>query len=130
MADDEVVDQVEAVEEPPEEEPTKEELTVEEPTEDKSIEEGRSPAPVSPWWITAAVGAAMLVIGLFLGYIGRGSFGPEAMAAKATQSAQVSLIQTQQANNREIMDMLIEQTRHFKGEETAPVTIIEFSDFQ
>jgi hypothetical protein len=110
MTDEEVKDQAEVVEEPP--------------------EEGKSPARRVSWWITAAIGAAMLVVGLFLGYVGRGSLGPEAQAAKATQSAQTALLQTQQVTNKEIMDMLIKQTRHFKGSENAPVTLIEFSDFQ
>lgn len=110
MTDEEMKDQADEVEESPEKE--------------------KSTRSTASWWIVAAVGAAMLVVGLFLGYIGRGSFGPEASAAKATQSAQAALLQTQQATNQEIMDMVIKQTRHFKGSDTAPVTIIEFSDYQ
>lgn len=35
-----------------------------------------------------------------------------------------------QAATKQLMDMLISQTRHFKGDPNAPVTMIEFSDFQ
>ena len=76
------------------------------------------------------VGIAMLAIGLVLGYIGRGAFGPEATAAKATSAAVAVAIQTRAAANKEVMTMLIGETRHFKGDANAPVTIIEFSDFQ
>lgn len=34
------------------------------------------------------------------------------------------------ATAQRVMDMLIAQTRHFKGDPNAPVTMIEFSDFQ
>jgi len=124
MTDDEMKDQADEVVEVPEEQ------KAEELPEEGLIEKEKTSTPGASWWITAAVGAAMLVIGLFLGYVGRGSFGPEAVAAKATQSAQASMLQTQQATNQEIMNMLVQQTRHFKGDEAAPVTIIEFSDFQ
>ena len=124
MTDDEMKDQADEVVEVPEE------LKAEELPEEGLPEKEKTSTPGASWWITAAVGAAMLVIGLFLGYVGRGSFGPEAVAAKATQSAQASMLQTQQATNQEIMNMLVQQTRHFKGDEAAPVTIIEFSDFQ
>ena len=124
MTDDEMKDHADQVVEVPEE------LKAEELPEEGLPEKEKTSTPGASWWITAAVGAAMLVIGLFLGYVGRGSFGPEAVAAKATQSAQASMLQTQQATNQEIMNMLVQQTRHFKGDEAAPVTIIEFSDFQ
>lgn len=37
---------------------------------------------------------------------------------------------TREATVRQIMDTLIAQTRHFRGDPNAPVTILEFSDFQ
>jgi hypothetical protein len=76
------------------------------------------------------VGIAMLLVGIALGYIGRGTYGPEAIAAKATSSAVAVAIQTRAATNKEVMTMIIGETRHFKGDANAPVTIIEFSDFQ
>ncbi len=84
----------------------------------------------SPWLSTALIGVLALVLGLFLGYVGRGEFGPEARAAKATASAVAMLEQTQAAGNQELVKYLSEQTRHFKGDANAPVTIIEFSDYQ
>ena len=76
------------------------------------------------------VGVAMLALGLVLGYYGRGSFGPEAAASKATGAAVAAAIQTRASANKEVMTMLIGATQHFKGDANAPVTIIEFSDFQ
>jgi uncharacterized protein HemX len=76
------------------------------------------------------VGLIALVIGAFLGYVGRGQFGPEAQAAKATASAEAMLAATRQASSAELMNYLRDNTRHFKGDANAPVTIIEFSDFQ
>ncbi len=81
-------------------------------------------------WPIFVVGAAMLLIGLVLGYFGRGVYGPEASAAKATSSAVAEAVKTRAAANKAVMDVLIEQTRHFKGDPNAAVTIIEFSDFQ
>jgi protein-disulfide isomerase len=124
MTDDEMKDQADEIVEKPVE------PQVKEPPGEELPETAKPSTPGASWWVTAAIGAAMLVVGLFLGYVGRGSFGPEAVTAKATQSAQAAMLQTQQASNQEIMDMLIKQTRHFRGEATAPVTIIEFSDFQ
>lgn len=82
-------------------------------------------------WVPAiAVGIAALVLGLFLGYVGRGQFGPEAQAARATQTAVAGASATQAAANQELMNYLVGQSRHSKGPEDAKVTIIEFSDFQ
>jgi hypothetical protein len=98
------------------------------------IEEGEVQEKVeSPFkrnWPIILVGVAMLAVGLVLGYIGRGVYGPEATASKATSSAIAAAIQTRAATNKEVMTMLIGATRHFKGDANAPVTIIEFSDFQ
>jgi len=76
------------------------------------------------------IGIAMLALGLVLGYLGRGVYGPEASAAKSTQVAMAAAVQTRASANKEVMTMLIGATRHFKGDANAPVTIIEFSDFQ
>jgi hypothetical protein len=84
-------------------------------------------------WATPIVGLVMLVLGLFGGYYIR-----PMLDAQADQS-DVS-IRSQQpsqdnpgasgAGNQELMDYLVSQTRHFRGSETAPVTLIEFGDFQ
>jgi hypothetical protein len=87
-------------------------------------------SPLKRNWPIIVVGVAMLVVGVVLGYFGRGAYGPEAMAAKATSSAVAVAIQTRASANKEVMTMLIGATRHFKGDANAPVTIIEFSDFQ
>jgi len=94
------------------------------------VDEQVQPAENRSWMAMAAVGLVALVIGVFLGYVGRGQFGPEAQAAKATASAEAVLAATRQASSAELMNYLRENTRHFKGDENAPVTIIEFSDFQ
>jgi len=101
---------------------------------EEEVEEEEISAPAStgrsPWLTAALVGVLALALGLFLGYVGRGEFGPEARAAKGTASAVAVLEQTQAAGNQELLKYLSEQTRHFKGDANAPVTIIEFSDFQ
>jgi hypothetical protein len=87
-------------------------------------------SPLKRIWPMILVGVAMLAIGLVLGYVGRGAYGPEAISAKATSAAVAAAIQTRASTNKEVMTMLIGATRHFKGDANAPVTIIEFSDFQ
>lgn len=92
-------------------------------------------------YTTWIVGFATLMIGLVTGYIGRGAFGPEAAAVRTTSTANAvatqtgaiaaaAAAQTQMAANAEVMELLIAQTRHFKGQADAPVTLIEFSDFK
>ncbi len=89
-----------------------------------------SPAHSSKKWVTPLVGLVMLFIGLGLGYLARGTIGPEATAARGTSTAVAAAVQTRSATNQELMGMIIGETRHFKGDENAPVTIIEFSDYQ
>ena len=111
-------------------------------------------------WATPLVGLLMLALGLLAGYVGRPLIAPQAAApapivstatspSKAqgpTAPAQASVDTTPgsaqvqvpsatpppaQADQRKaLMDALVKQTRHFRGSEDAPVTIIEFSDFQ
>ena len=100
---------------------------------------------IQSWW-TPALAVIMLVVGLLAGYFGRpllnkNAAPTEAVAALVTQdvanpNAQATepvatVDPTQQAINvQQMMDDLISQTKHFKGDETAKVTIIEFSDYQ
>lgn len=84
----------------------------------------------SSWKVSALVGVLMLAVGLVLGYLGRGQFGPEMRSAKATEAAQAAVVETQAAGNAEMMEFLKKNTRHFRGDANAPVTIIEFSDYQ
>lgn len=76
------------------------------------------------------VGIVALFIGLALGYLGRGMFGPEARSANSTATVAAAAVETRAAMNKQVMDLLISETKHFIGEESAPVTILEFSDFQ
>lgn len=99
-------------------------------SDELSEEQLDEPASNRSWLAAALVGLIMLAVGLVLGYVGRGEFGPEARAAEATAAARVAAEETQAAGNAEMMDVLVQNTRHFKGDENAGVTIIEFSDFQ
>ncbi len=112
-----------AAPEPPVEPADSESLDLEEEEEEASSA-GRG------WGVTIMVGLAALALGLLLGYVGRGQFGPEAQAAKATQTVQAGMAATQAAGNQKLMDYLIGQSRHAKGPQDAQVTIIEFSDYQ
>jgi hypothetical protein len=81
-------------------------------------------------WTTIIVSLAMLVVGVLLGYFGRGAFGPEASATRGTATSAAAAVQTRSASNQDAMNMVISETRHWKGDANAPVTLIEFSDFQ
>ena len=78
-------------------------------------------------WATPIVGLVMLIIGLLGGYYARpttlgqlpASVALDAPAAKDQTAAQKSL-----------MDSVVAKARHFKGDANAPVTMIEFGDFQ
>lgn len=78
-------------------------------------------------WATPVVGIVMLIIGLLAGYYGRPLIGGVDQQAATPQS-----IAPSQAGggNQELMAYLVSQTRHFTGNPDAPVTLIEFGDFQ
>ena len=61
-------------------------------------------------WLLAPL---MLVIGFVAGFIVRPIFLPPTASGKP-----------------DAIDLLIAQTKHFKGNANAPITILEFSDFQ
>jgi hypothetical protein len=98
-------------------------------------------------WATPIVGLVMLVVGLVGGYLlypqvsdkflGDTSVAaaptvaaPPEAASAGSEPAVAANPQPSDADRQEMMAFLIEQTRHFKGSPDAPVTIIEFSDFQ
>ena len=78
-------------------------------------------------WATPLVGVVMLIIGLLGGYYGR----PLVSGTKEQTTVPESITPTQaDAGNEELMAYLVSQVRHFKGNPDAPVTLIEFGDFQ
>ncbi len=80
-------------------------------------------------WATPIFGLLMLVIGLFAGYFGRPLIAGSVSSPTKVVQATVASKSTQSAN-ASLKDVVVGQTRHFMGDANAPVTIIEFSDFQ
>ena len=80
-------------------------------------------------WATPILGVLMLVVGLLAGYFGR-----PMIASKAEPTVPAAVVQsanpTEEAQRQEMMTFLVGQVKHFKGDPNAPVTIIEFSDYQ
>jgi hypothetical protein len=84
-------------------------------------------------WATPIVGVLMLVVGLLAGYFGRpllslGASAPESIAPAVVAAATPDA--ADQQSKEKMLAFLNEQTRHFKGDPNAKVTIIEFGDFQ
>ena len=78
-------------------------------------------------WATPLVGVVMLIIGLLGGYYGR----PLLSGTKEQSTVSQSIAPSQAGTgNEELMAYLLSQTRHFKGAPDAPITLIEFGDFQ
>jgi hypothetical protein len=99
--------------------------------QEKSVLQDRSAVVINiQSWATPIIGLVMLIIGLLGGYFGRplitsASKTPIPSAVPTSASATSAAPDMQQ-----VMTSLIAQTRHFLGDANAPVTIIEFSDFQ
>lgn len=83
-------------------------------------------------WATPIVGAVMLVLGLLAGYYGRPLMLNQAQTESSVNSALPVVIPTadNSTTQEELMKTVLAQTRHFRGDPNAPVTIIEFGDFQ
>lgn len=83
-------------------------------------------------WAAPIVGWAMLVIGFLAGFFLRPwILGQTSNATAAISTAPAGLQSTDQAVERQkLMESLIPNVRHFKGDPDSPVTIIEFADFQ
>lgn len=74
-------------------------------------------------WRGAAIPGLMLLIGLAIGYFSR-----PAIEARFLDEPVTKVVSGQ--NLEELQDELQSRTRHYLGSEDAPVTLIEFSDFQ
>ena len=85
-------------------------------------------------WATLVVGLLMLVVGLLAGFYGRPLLAPQAAESAADRSVASSSAsptdENMAAQQAALMQEVIGKTRHFKGDPNAPVTIIEFGDFQ
>ena len=81
-------------------------------------------------WATPIVGVVMLIIGFFSGYSGRPASGDVGQQAAVPQVNAPAPSAATGAKDEELMAYLVSQTRHFKGDPNAPVTLIEFGDFQ
>ena len=90
-------------------------------------------------WATPILALIMLIIGLAGGYFGRPLLeGNQTVAvpevAQATSTVQPTTdpvaAATAEARGQQLLAAVVGQTRHFLGDENAPVTLIEFSDFQ
>jgi len=90
-------------------------------------------------WTTPIVGIFLLVIGLVGGYFAQPLLADVAQPPSSIEStdnsspsgASASISQAELPSSREeLMDFLLRETRHFKGDPNAQVTMIEFSDFQ
>jgi len=117
-----------------EEEPT--EAIVEEDDIDEGMDE-RSPSLVINFytWATPIVGVVMLLIGLVGGYFLYPVIATEPTpepggASSVPEQAEAPQPTVDPATRAQLMDFLMPQVRHFKGDPEAPVTLIEFSDFQ
>ena len=83
-------------------------------------------------WTTPIVGVVMLVLGLLVGYYGRPFMLNQAQPEASVNSSPPVVIPTadNSAAQQKLMETVLAKTRHFKGDPNAPVTIIEFADFQ
>ena len=92
-------------------------------------------------WTTPIAAIVMLIVGLLGGYFGRPFLSSETIPAaaeedSATVVANAPIITVPTPNTelatqqQELMAAVVENTRHFRGNPAAPVTLIEFSDFQ
>jgi protein-disulfide isomerase len=81
-------------------------------------------------WVTPIIGVAMLVLGLLVGFYGR----PFILAGTQSDASSAPPIVIPTADNsaaqQQLMETALAKTRHFKGDPNAPVTMIEFGDFQ
>jgi hypothetical protein len=82
-------------------------------------------------WATPVVGLVMLVFGLLAGYFARPLVSPLFNRVTPTPTAIAEEDTGETASSQQgLKDIVGAQTKHFLGDPNAPVTLIEFSDFQ
>ena len=86
-------------------------------------------------WATPVAAVVMLAAGLLAGYYLRPILDPPAAPAPvpaegASTDAGEQVSEEQLARQEALMDAILPRVRHFRGDEGAPVSLIEFSDFQ
>lgn len=74
----------------------------------------------------------MLLLGLLVGYYVRPFTQNQTQSEASVISAPPVVISTadNSAAQEKLMETVVAQTRHFRGDSNAPVTIVEFGDFQ
>lgn len=110
------IEEIQPVEDPPDEKPT----------------QGPALTINIQSWATPIVGIIALLLGLLGGFFLRPLIAPapEPQAAGSSVNTPQPGAPDQAAQRQALMSEIVAQTRHFKGSPDAPVTIIEFSDFQ
>jgi protein-disulfide isomerase len=101
----------------------------------ESVEEsqGKSPALtiVIQSWATPIAALLMLIVGLVGGFFLYPVVLPERqLITEVVNVGQPAATAVTNPDAGEVMQVVSQQTKHFIGDEDAPVTIIEFSDFQ
>ncbi len=81
-------------------------------------------------WFIPVIALAMFLLGMLAGYFGRPLISPQPEGSDDVAASGTPNTAAGQGGNQEVMAFLIQETRHFKGDPNAPVTIIEFSDFK
>ena len=85
-------------------------------------------------WATPIVGIVMLLVGLLGGYFLRPALNATQPASGGSSSAAAPTEQVRPTTNptasAQLMEYLVTKVTHYQGDAKAPVTLIEFSDFQ
>jgi len=102
--------------------------------ESASIEPQKQPAVTITIqsWATPIVWILMLVLCLLVGYYVRPLILNQAQSEASINSSAPVVLPTEDnsAAQQKLMETIVAQTRHFRGDPNAPLTIIEFADFQ